>query len=190
MKNQMNSRKRERRPVEDSHRGDFCDRKWMWVCVCLPRVTHSGSAGSGWFTALLLLGLRLLIGSWGGSFLLGLTWSEHGSNYTSEPHTHTNKHPTAYFIPLVPYFDIICVLFYIPAIFTVNPGCKMLITSNKHEGKTDPTALQPLSLPCVCQGEIHAYLRYPPGPLSDTSPYASFHHPLSFPPLYLPRGWG
>lgn len=46
-----------------------------------------------------------------------------------------------------------------------------------------------LSLPCVCQGEIHAYHRYPCGLLCDTSLYTSLYHPLSFPLLYLSRGW-
>ena len=181
MKNQMNSRKRERRPVEDSHRGDFCDWKWMWVCVCLVWLT-AGLLGLADSRPSSCLGFASLLAPGGDPSCL--VWPDQNS------HTHTNKHPTTYFIPLVPYFDIICVLFYISAISTVDPGCKMLITSNKQEGKTDPTALQPLPLPCVCQGEIHAYLRYPPGLLSDTSPYASFHHPLSFPPLCLSEGWG
>lgn len=45
-----------------------------------------------------------------------------------------------------------------------------------------------LAMPCVCQGEIHAYLRYPSG-LFDTSLYNFLHLPSSFPLFYLSEGW-
>lgn len=48
--------------------------------------------------------------------------------------------------------------------------------------KINPTnmiVLQPLFVPCVCQREIHAYLRYPSGLFFDTSLYASLYLLLS-----------